>query len=117
MLFLFFACTPYISIDTSSSSKDIFDEEESGSYALLTTARFSDGIGSLELVNLETFEIQSNLTQNIHSDALTVIDPEDPNTIIQINRLGMDSIRLYEWNEWTVSVLECIETAAFILCL
>ena len=100
------ACAPSVSIDTSSTNKDIFDEEELGNYALLTTARFSDGIGSLELLNLETFEIQSNLTQNIHSDALTVIDPEDPNTIIQINRLGMDSIRLYEWNEWTVPKVE-----------
>ena len=106
MLYLFLACAPSVSIDTSSSNKDIFDEEEQGNYALLTTARFSDGIGSLELLNLETFEIQSNLTQNIHSDALTVIDPEDPNTVIQINRLGMDSIRLYEWNEWSVPQVE-----------
>ena len=106
MLYFYFACAPSVSIDTASSNKNVFDEEEQGNYALLTTARFSDGIGSLELLNLGTFEIQSNLTQNIHSDALTVIDPEDPNTIIQINRLGMDSIRLYVWNEWTVPIVE-----------
>ena len=106
MLFLLFACAPSVSIDTSSLKKGIIDEKEQGNYALLTTARFSDGIGSLELLNLETFEIQSNLTQNIHSDALTVIDPEDPNTIIQINRLGMDSIRLYEWEKWSVPNVE-----------
>ena len=55
MLYLLFACAPSVPIDTSSTNKSIYDEEEQGNYALLTTARFSDGIGSLELLNLETF--------------------------------------------------------------
>jgi hypothetical protein len=67
------------------------------SYAIVTGSDYSNGLGALSSIQLDSLHVQDNLVQNLHSDALTVVVDA---TIFQINRLGGDSIRVYEWGEW-----------------
>ena len=54
-------------------------------------------------IGLEALSLQDNLVQNIHSDAVAVVEE---GLIFQINRLGMDSIRIYEWEGWSAPMTE-----------
>ena len=96
MLLYFFACIPQVPIEKTTSDSAT-ESSEFSAYALITTASYSDGLGALATLNVETHQVVDNLTQNIHSDALSrIVDDQ----VYQINRLGMDAIRIYNWGEW-----------------
>ena len=73
------------------------------SHAIVTTADYANGLGALATIGLDTRNVNDNLIQNIHSDALTVVEES---LIFQINRLGVDSIRIYEWEGWSAPLAE-----------
>ena len=91
--------TPYQ--DTGDPSTN--NENAGLNYALVTGSDYSNGLGALSSVRLGSLNVQDNLVQNLHSDALTVVSDT---TIFQINRLGGDSIRIYNWGEWASPIVE-----------
>ncbi|MGC6511032.1 MAG: hypothetical protein ACON4U_21630 [Myxococcota bacterium] len=90
---------------SDSDTTDTYDTNSSSNYshAIVTTADYANGLGALAVIGLETQTVNDNLIQNIHSDALTVVEES---LIFQINRLGVDSIRIYEWANWNAPLTE-----------
>ena len=68
--------------------------------AVLTTSDYQ--VGALATMDIDTQEITDTLA-TIHSDAAV---SSGGDWVFQINRLGMDSIRVYEPGQWTAPLLE-----------
>ncbi|MEC7986289.1 MAG: hypothetical protein VX278_14075 [Myxococcota bacterium] len=101
MFIFIISCIPQVPVEKISD--DNTETSSQAPYALVTTASYSDGIGALATVDLETLQTADNLTQNIHSDAVSSIVGDQ---VYQLNRLGMDSIRIYDWGNWNEPKVE-----------
>ena len=57
--------------------------------------------GAMAHIGLEALSLQDNLVQNIHSDAVAVVEEAH----FSISRLGMDSIRS-GWEGWSAPMTD-----------
>ena len=96
--FLMIACSG--SDFTADTGEDSGEVSTSTPTAVLITSDYQ--VGALATMDLDTRTVTDTLT-TIHSDA-AVSSGED--WVFQINRLGMDSIRVYEPGQWAAPLVE-----------